>query len=238
MTSPADVYYSRQNDKLVEFIEGQINGDLAKLKYQDVTNHAFAAVGIPAGSVRRRNVDEVAVAQLNALKRLVSATRPLSARARWAILDETARSQKAWRNAEDLPLKDFRRQYFRKLIHVPNWTKVFCEEINATFMWVDDKLYYFDPERDDFADEISDNWTLDEILQKTTWVTAVEVEEWAIHTPTWWESLRDDFVGIQDCGANPDGNCCGEPPRFSYEPKPPKGTRSIRKGNLQNHYAS
>ncbi|ANA86745.1 hypothetical protein BH772_gp142 [Gordonia phage Bachita] len=233
MNSPSEVYFFRRNASLVEFIESRINAELANLKYQDVTNHAFSSV-IPAGSIRRRNVDEVAVSQLNTIKKLINATVPLSAAARTSILTEVARSQKSWRDDPENPLNEPARQYFRKLTHVPNWTRVFCEEINATFMWVDDKLYYFDPERNDFADEISDYWTLDEILQKTTWVTALEVEEWSVRTGmSFWEGTREDLEGVACCG----DECCWEPPSVRYEPKPPKGTRSIRKGNLQNHYA-
>jgi len=235
MTTPSSAkafYYERRNRRLTRFIESKINNDLARLKYEDLSSSSLDAVGIPAGSVRRRDVDTVAVGQLNTIKRLVQATALLSAAARHSILTETANSQQAWRDDADNPTNPVERHYFRKLIHVPDWMEVFCKEINATLMWVDDRLYYFDPARDDFADEIAENWTPDEITQKVLWVNASDTEEWSVRDSVWWDLRHRAVEGRAWCS---DG-CCYEEPTASYEPKIDRPTRMRRKANLIDQY--
>ncbi|ANA86395.1 hypothetical protein BH762_gp124 [Gordonia phage OneUp] len=230
--SPIDIYYSARCDELVRFIREKIAQEVTRLTYEDVPSVAGTT-----GSRMRKRIDNDKIKELRWMRDLLTERiAPLSSSARFVILGEAALAIKSWRGDPTNPANNRpERLYYRKLLNVHDNVPVMCEEINATFMWVEGRLYYYDPERKDFGDEIADHFSFDEVMHKDLWVSCDAIEEWSAVTPSWWQDRHTDVEGY-DCCADPE---CGlrDNPTASYQPKLDKETRRRRKAYLVKHYS-
>ncbi|QBP33273.1 hypothetical protein SEA_BRUTONGASTER_56 [Gordonia phage BrutonGaster] len=227
-----DTYYTQLCYGLESFVRSKVEQEVNDLTYEDVPSIMGSV-----GSRRRDDIDTAKVREFRWLRDLLTERiGPLAPQTRYTILREAVRAIKGWATDPENPLNNRPEQlFYRKLINVHDNVPVMCEEINATFMWVSDRLFYYDPERKDFGDEIADHFSYDEITHKDLWVSCDAIEEWAVLNPSWWQYRHTDVEGY-DCCADPE---CGlrDNPTAYYQPKLDKETRQRRKAYLAKHFS-